>query len=204
MRNGSGMPVHAPGTCRLLLALALIVCLGSAASQRLSAEEKPPVDEALRAALRDAVGHASSFADRFDAEVWLLDMSARIEPYVADPEERLHILRAAHREAKRTGLPVDLVLAVIHTESRFQRFAISSAGAQGLMQVMSFWKEEIGRPQDNLMDVDTNLRYGTTILAYYLKRSERDLTEALARYNGSYGSHRYPRKVYQALARYED
>ncbi|HEY5717787.1 MAG TPA: lytic transglycosylase domain-containing protein [Motiliproteus sp.] len=164
----------------------------------------PEVDDELRQLLKNAAGDADSFVDRFDAEVWLLDMNNRIQRYVEEDEERLHILRAAHREASRAGIPVDLVLAVIHTESRFQRFAISSVGAQGLMQVMSFWKQEIGREEDNLTDIDTNLRYGCTILAYYLKKSGNNLTEALARYNGSYGSYRYPRKVYQALAKYEE
>ncbi|WP_210397845.1 lytic transglycosylase domain-containing protein [Motiliproteus sediminis] len=162
------------------------------------------VDQELRQLLKDAANSAESFDDRFDAEVWLLDMNTRIRRYVEDDQERLHILRSAHREASRAGLPVDLVLAVIHTESRFQRFAISSVGAQGLMQVMSFWKNEIGRSDDNLTDIDTNLRYGCTILAYYLKKANNDLTEALARYNGSYGSYRYPRKVYAALDRYEE
>jgi len=163
-----------------------------------------PLDDELRQLLKTAASDADSFADRFDAEVWLLDMNSRIQRYVDDDQERLHILRSAHREASRAGVPVDLVLAVIHTESRFQRFAISSVGAQGLMQVMSFWKEEIGRRDDNLTDIDTNLRYGCTILAYYLRKSKQNLTEALARYNGSVGSYRYPKKVYQALARYEE
>ncbi len=170
----------------------------------LSVAAAPEIDDELRTLLKAAAGDASSFEDRFDAEVWLVDMNSRVSRYVEDDEERLHILRAAHREADRAGLPVDLVLAVIHTESRFQRFAISSVGAQGLMQVMSFWKNEIGRSDDNLTDIDTNLRYGCTILAYYLKKSDNDLTEALARYNGSYGSYRYPRKVYAALTRYEE
>ena len=158
----------------LLLSLLLWLPLGALAA--------PEADPDLRQLLKEAAGDADSFADRFDAEVWLVDMNSRIEPYVEDDQERLQILRAAHREANRAGVPVDLVLAVIHTESRFQRFAISSVGAQGLMQVMGFWKEEIGRGDDNLTDIATNLRYGCTILAYYLKKSNQDLTEALARY----------------------
>ncbi|WP_242521594.1 lytic transglycosylase domain-containing protein [Motiliproteus sp. SC1-56] len=162
------------------------------------------VDSNLRHWLKAAVDKADSFEDRFDAEVWLVDMSNRIRRYVPDDAERLHILRAAHREAQRAGLPPDLVLAVIHTESLFQRFAISVVGAQGLMQVMPFWKAEIGRPQDNLTDIDTNLRYGCTILAYYLEVAKGDITEALARYNGSYGRMKYPKKVFLAQNRYSD
>lgn len=161
-------------------------------------------DPELIALLKGAANEASSFDDHFDAQVWLTDMSIRTSRYVKDDEERLHILRAAHREAKRASLPIDLVLGVIHTESLFQRFAISVAGAQGLMQIMPFWKEEIGRPQDNLMDIDTNLRYGCTILSYYLKISRNDITEALARYNGSYGKMKYPNKVFTAQVRYQE
>ena len=162
------------------------------------------VDPELRQSLLDAVNQADSFEDRFDAEVWLVDMSNRIDRFVKDDQERLHILRSAHREASKAGLPPDLVLSVIHTESLFQRFAISVAGAQGLMQVMSFWKNELGRPDDNLTDIDTNLRYGCTILAHYLKRANGNISEALARYNGSYGKMKYPNKVYANQTRYQD
>lgn len=167
-------------------------------------EANTSTNDELRRWLKAAVDQAASFEDRFDAEVWLMDMSNRTQRYLSDDQERLYILRAAHREARRAGLPPGLVLAVIHTESRFQRFAISVAGAQGLMQVMPFWKKEIGRPQDNLTDIDTNLRYGCTILAHYLKRANGNISEALARYNGSYGKMKYPNKVYANQSRYQD
>lgn len=169
-----------------------------------SASTQPAIDNELKTLLRTAINQASSFSDRFDAEVWLVDMSSRTSRYIKDEEERLHILRAAHREASRVELPIDLVLAVIHTESLFQRFAISSVGAQGLMQVMPFWKDEIGRPSDNLTNIDTNLRYGCTILSYYLDKSHGNISEALARYNGSYGRMTYPEKVYKNQRRYND
>ncbi len=162
------------------------------------------VDQELRLKLIEAVNQADSFEDRFDAEVWLMDMSNRTRRYVKDDQERLHILRSVHREATKANLPPDLVLSVIHTESLFQRFAISVVGAQGVMQVMSFWKNEIGRPDDNLTEIDTNLRYGCTILAHYLKRSKGNISEALARYNGSYGKMKYPNKVYANQNRYRD
>ncbi len=188
-------PVTAITITALLLGM-MVSTLLHAASQ--------PVDQELRQALIRAVSQASSFEDRFDAEVWLVDMSDRTRRYVRDDEERLYILQAAHREARRALLPPDLVLGVIHTESLFQRFAISVAGAQGLMQVMPFWKKEIGRPEDNLTDIDTNLRYGCTILSYYLKKSKGNISEALARYNGSYGKMKYPEKVFRAQLRYQE
>jgi soluble lytic murein transglycosylase-like protein len=98
-------------------------------------------------------------------------------------------------------LDADLVLAVMQVESAFDRYAISRVGAQGLMQVMPFWRLEIGRPQDILTDMDTNIRYGTTILAHYLVVSNGDLVDALGRYNGSRGKLKYPEKVVSAWRR---
>lgn len=165
-----------------------------------AAEPPVEIDPALRAALKQAVGKADSFANRFAAEVWLLDMSTRLKPFIPDAEKRLRLLRAVHREALRANLRPELVLAVIQVESAFRQYAISWAGARGLMQVMPFWKKEIGRPEDNLFRIKTNLRYGCTILRYYLDIADGDTTEALARYNGSYGQYWYPERVYTALA----
>ncbi|WP_193073866.1 lytic transglycosylase domain-containing protein [Pseudomonas sp. FME51] len=163
---------------------------------------QPPVDPDLRALLMHTVSQADSFADAFDAEVWLLDMSTRLRRYIPDEAERLGFLQLVHREARQAGLKPDLVLALIHVESLFDRYALSRVGAQGVMQVMPFWKNELGRPEDNLIDLATNLRYGCTILKYYLDREKGDLRRALARYNGSLGSHRYPDKVQEYWYRY--
>ncbi|GAA3951377.1 lytic transglycosylase domain-containing protein [Allohahella marinimesophila] len=159
-------------------------------------------DPELASALRQTVNDAASFPDRFAAEVWLVDMSSRLSRYVKDHEERLQFLKLVHLEATKANLSPELVLAVIHVESLFDRFAISSVGAQGAMQVMPFWKKEIGRPDDNLMDMATNLRYGCTILRHYIERSKGNLTEALARYNGSYGRIKYPVKVFDRWEKY--
>ena len=153
----------------------------------------------LRLLLQQAVKDSDSFSDRFDAEVWLIDMSNRLKKKVKNPEKRLNLLRQIHREANRADLHPELVLAVIDVESNFDRFAISSAGAQGLMQVMPFWLKEIGKPRDSLFNVRTNLRMGCTILKYYLKKERGDLTRALARYNGSLGRYKYPNKVFKLL-----
>lgn len=155
----------------------------------------PPVDPALRALLKQAATETDSFADRFDAEVWLMDMSQRLAKKVPDPAYRVDLLRRVHHEATRAGLKPELVLAVIEVESNFNRFAISGAGARGLMQVMPFWLKEIGRPGDSLMNVQTNLRYGCTILKYYLDKERGNLRAALARYNGSQGQGWYPARV---------
>ncbi|MDX1512712.1 MAG: lytic transglycosylase domain-containing protein [Gammaproteobacteria bacterium] len=159
--------------------------------------ERP--DAELRALLIKAISEADSFEDRFDAEVWLTDMSTRLAAVVADPAERVEILRRVHQEATRARLEPELVLAVIQVESNFDRFAISSAGAQGLMQIMPFWLDEIGRPGDNLFHIRTNLRLGCTILRHYLDKENGHLSRALARYNGSTGQTWYPIRVFKAL-----
>ncbi|MBA6413197.1 lytic transglycosylase domain-containing protein [Parahaliea sp. F7430] len=152
----------------------------------------------MRAFLDRTINSADSFQDRYDAEVWLVDMSARLSPFVKDPAQRLEILRQVHAAASRADLAPELVLAVIEVESHFDRFAVSSAGAQGMMQVMPFWKNEIGRPDDNLTLNLTNLEYGCRILQFYLEREKGHLHRALAAYNGSSGSRRYSNKVQAA------
>ncbi len=161
----------------------------------VSASQQALPDAELRNLLKNTINQADSFVDRFDAEVWLVDMSARLKRFVKDDKKRLDLLRLVHKEASRAGIAPELVLSVIQTESHFDRFAISRVGAQGLMQVMPFWKNEIGRPQDNLTKNSTNLRYGCTILKHYIKREKGNLTRALARYNGSLGKTKYPSKV---------
>lgn len=166
------------------------------------AEPTIEVDDGLRRKLIENIKAADSFEDRFDAEAWLMLMSGRLERYVKDPDRRLRLLRKIHSAARQTDLQPELVLAVIEVESHFNHYAVSPVGAQGIMQVMPFWKNEIGRPEDNLIDLDTNLRYGCTILKHYLERSDGRLAEALARYNGSYGSYRYSAKVMDAWERW--
>jgi soluble lytic murein transglycosylase-like protein len=149
------------------------------------AESPQPVDAALRASLIKAVNETDSFPNRYDAEVWLLDMSRRLERRVPDANFRLELLRHAHYEATRAGLSPELVLAVIDIESAFDPYAISPVGARGLMQVMPFWLREIGRPGDSLFRMQTNLRYGCTILKHYLDKEKGNLNLALRRYNGT-------------------
>jgi soluble lytic murein transglycosylase-like protein len=179
-----------------LMRTALLCFLSFAPAVALAAESPDP---ALRELLLVAASDAKSFGDEFDAEVWLTDMSTRLGRTVKDPEERLEILRHVHFEATRADLAPELVLAVIEVESNFDHYAISVAGARGLMQIMPFWLAEIGRPEDNLMHIGTNLRYGCTILKHYLEIEKGDLSRALGRYNGSLGQRTYPNKVLDKL-----
>ena len=177
-----------------LLSLLLICCLPAWAKTQPATN----VDPELRQKLKKTIEQADSFEDRFDAEVWLVQKSAVLAKYVKDHDRRLNILKEVHRAAKRAHVPPEFVLAVIQIESAFDRFAVSRVGAQGMMQVMPFWKKEIGREKDNLIDLNTNLKYGCTILKHYLDRAKGDWIEALARYNGSYGKYWYPEKVMSA------
>jgi len=173
------------------LALLCLICSASLAA---------PVDPELRDRLREAIEDTASFDDKFTATVWLTDMALRLEQRVPDSDERLRILRYVHEEAQRANLHPELVLAVIDIESAFDRFAISVAGARGLMQVMPFWLKELDQPDANLFDIQTNLRIGCTILRYYLDMENGELTPALARYNGSVGKTWYPERVLGRLS----
>jgi soluble lytic murein transglycosylase-like protein len=180
--------------CRIFTLMVLF----SAANLAFAATTERP-DAELRQILANAILSSDSFKDRFDAEVWLVDMSSRLQYKIEDDHLRLELLKNIHYEATRAELPPELVLAVINVESNFDRWAISSAGARGLMQIMPFWLKEIGDPEDNLFDMRTNLRFGCTILAHYLKKERGDLRKALARYNGSIGKAWYSERVYQSL-----
>ncbi len=187
-------------TCGFISNLTFAVVFFALSLTTAGAESRPAtVDPELRQRLVKAINASSSFDDRFHAEVWLLDMSNRLKIRVKDPQTRLTLLRSIHREATRADLPPELVIAVIDIESRFDQYAISRSGAQGLMQVMPFWLDEIGHRNDNLMDIDTNLRMGCTILKYYLDMEKGNLRRALARYNGSLGRWVYPDKVMRVL-----
>jgi soluble lytic murein transglycosylase-like protein len=166
-------------------------------SCRAGPTEKP--DPELRQRLIEAVNQADSFEHHFDAEVWLLDMSGRLKKFMPDDQQRLALLRMVHSESKRAKIAPELILSVIEVESRFDHFAISSTGAEGLMQIMPFWLKEVGKPDDNLLDVQTNLRFGCTILKYYLEKEKGGMVGALERYNGSYGKPNYPYLVINAL-----
>jgi len=181
-------------TVAILTGLALF-CLSPVQLWAKSSQADPELLNILSQAVTDA----QSFEDRFDAEVWLMDMSSRLAKKVPDHHKRIELLKLIHNEARRAELEPELVLAVIEVESSFDRWAISSAGARGLMQIMPFWLDELGRPDDNLFEVATNLRYGCTILRHYLDREKGHLSRALARYNGSLGSFRYPNKIFKAL-----
>ncbi len=186
---------------RRLLGLA-VALLSSGALGRVAAQASRPADARsgpdpeLRKILIAAVAEADSFSDRFDAEVWLTDMSHRLAKQVPDPTERLKILKAVHKHATHVNVPAELVLAVIDVESNFDRFAISATSALGLMQVMPFWMKELGYKDKNaLFGIETNVLLGCQILRFYLEMERGNLVQGLARYNGSVGRRWYSDRV---------
>jgi soluble lytic murein transglycosylase-like protein len=184
----------------MLLSLLCVALCSAANAEGRPRDAREGPDPDLRVILLDAIKSADSFQDRFDAEVWLTDMSHRLESQVSDPTERLEILRNVHRNATRAHLPPELVLAVIDVESNFDRFAISASSALGLMQVMPFWVPQLGyKDKNELFKTDTNTLLGCLILKYYLDMERGDYIKGLARYNGSVGRRWYSDRVMERL-----
>ena len=150
-------------------------------------------DPALRDLLQKVNEKTDCFTDKYEAIVWYKAMEPRLQRFVNSHEKRIEILDHVYCEAKRdksVKLPPDLVLALIEVESRFDPWAVSHAGAVGLMQVMPFWPKELG-VQNQLVRVAPNIRMGCEILRFYLRKERGDWARALARYNGSLGRNTY-------------
>ena len=160
-------------------------------------------DPELRDLLQKIAGSTDCYVDKYESEVWYKTMEPRLQQFVASHDDRVNILDHVYCEAKRDPglqLPPDLVLAMIEVESRFDPWAVSPAGAVGLMQVMPFWPRELG-VQNQLVRVAPNIRMGCEILRFYLRAEHRNWTRALARYNGSVGRTGYPALVMQRWQR---
>ncbi|MGH8127575.1 MAG: transglycosylase SLT domain-containing protein [Gammaproteobacteria bacterium] len=163
----------------------LVVGIGLLLGGPAMAGPAPSASTALRASVRSALAApGDNFNNRYVKSVWLQTMSVRLKPYIDNADKRKQLLLLVHAEAVRAKVPPSLVLAMMNVESAFKPWAVSSVGAQGLMQIMPFWLKVAGKPGDNLFNPQTNVRIGCTVLAYYLKRSHGDLTEALQRYYG--------------------
>ena len=178
-----------------------ILAAGLLAALPAHAQKFSKPDPALVALVQEAEADKSDFTDKYDEQVWLTDMSLRLAPIVPNPDERLRLLKLIHAEASRAQVPPQLVLALIQVESKFDPYAVSNAGAVGLMQIMPFWLKLIGRADDSLVHTQTNLRMGCTILKYYLEKSHGDIREALQRYNGATVGIDYSDSVLKALSR---
>lgn len=189
---------HSPLSRRqLLLSGSALLLLPQFAQS--GAQQEETLSDDVASVMRQSVENASPprlvFQRAIDGQRWLNDMSARLARFIDDELYRRRLLIMIQYEAARADLNPQVILGLIEVESRFRQYAISNAGAKGLMQVMPFWQRYIGNENHNLFDVRTNLRYGCTILRHYNNIENGNLQRALARYNGSLGSYKYPNAV---------
>jgi soluble lytic murein transglycosylase-like protein len=183
---------------RWVLAAALLVPLAGTAGNQIYEPLADSVRQRLSRMVSDKAPPSLHFRSAQDAQRWLDDMEKRLARRIPDRQQRLELLRAVHYEAVRARLDPQLVLGLIEIESGFRKYAVSSAGARGYMQVMPFWIKVIGQPNHNLFHLRTNLAYGCAILRHYLDVEKGDYWRALGRYNGSLGKPGYPEQVLSA------
>ena len=181
-----------------LLAGLLLAHGGPATASQMYEPMAASVRASLHAAVADAAPPRLMIADQAERVHWLAEMSSRLAKRIPDAAYREELLTSVHYEATRAGLDPQLVLGLIQVESGFRKYAVSSAGARGYMQVMPFWIDVIGENGDNLFHLRKNLRYGCTILRHYLDIEKGNLFRALGRYNGSLGRATYPNLVRSA------
>lgn len=106
----------------------------------------------------------------------------RVSSLVLEP-----VLLAAQEAGRHAGIDPLLIVAVMAVESRFNPFAESQSGAQGLMQVIPrFHMDKIGKAkgEDALFDPELNVRVGTLVLREGLRRYG-SLQAALQYYGGA-------------------
>ncbi|MBK6470927.1 MAG: lytic transglycosylase domain-containing protein [Betaproteobacteria bacterium] len=178
---------------------------------RAGAQVEEPLADSVRTALAASVAEAAPPKPRFDTVDarlaylrWLGAASERLKKRKAEHHTRVEFLEALWYESRRAGLETELVLGLVQVESGFRKYAISSAGARGYMQVMPFWARLIGDGDPRrLFHLQTNLRFGCTILRHYLERERGDMFMALGRYNGSRGRAEYPNLVFGARRQWQ-
>ena len=184
---------------RRLIALALTACVSLAHAGNQKYEPlAASVQSQMQSTISDQATPFLAFDTLEEARAWLDAMSKKLERRFPDRHAREEFLVTVHYEAKRAGLDPQMVLGLIQVESAFRKYAVSSAGARGFMQVMPFWVKQIGQPGHNLFHLRTNLRYGCVILKHYLDIERGDYFRALGRYNGSLGKAEYPNTVVRA------
>ena len=188
---------ESPSRRRFLMAGGALLL--SPAAALAGAQREETLADDVASVMRSSVGSINPprlvFDNPKEGERWLSAMSARLARFVPDEEERRRLLVNIQYESSRAGLDTQFVVGLIEVESAFRQYAISGVGARGLMQVMPFWKNYIGKPAHNLFDIRTNLRYGCTILRHYQNLEKGNIVRALARFNGSLGSNKYPNAV---------
>ena len=148
--------------------------------------------------IADSPPKISSFTSKEEEAYWISSMQKHLSRFSRNVDDSEMLLRTVHYEATRAGLDPTLVLGLMQVESGFKKYALSSVGAKGYMQVMPFWVDIIGKKDHNLFHIRTSLRYGCTILRHYLDIEKGNMFRALGRYNGSLGKAPYPNAVFAA------
>lgn len=183
----------------ILLVLMLVLVLCCTMNSFAGPQREEPLSNSVKAMMQRSISdHASPkliFTTPQEGQAWLDEMSRRLQKRMPSQANREDFLRTVHYEATRAGLDPQMVLGLIQVESGFKKYAVSSVGARGFMQVMPFWVRSIGAKDHNLFHLRINLRYGCTILRHYLDIERGDLYRALGRYNGSLGRPQYPNLV---------
>jgi hypothetical protein len=182
--------------------LLVLVSLPARAGNQVEEALASNVQNSLHRSVSDYPAPRLVFPTDVEGWAWLADMSSRLASKMPDWPTRRDFLITVQYEATRAGLDPQLVLGLIQHESNFRKYAVSNAGARGFMQVMPFWVRQIGNGGHDLFTLRTNLRYGCTILRYYLEIEQGDLYRALGRYNGSLGRGEYPNAVLASMNRY--
>ncbi len=188
----------------LLLLVGALVSTVSYAGSQVEEPLSNSVKAMMQRSISDRAAPKLTFATEEEGQAWLNEMSQRLKKRMPDAAYREDFLRTVHYEASRAGLDPQMVLGLIQVESGFKKYAVSSVGARGFMQVMPFWVRSIGANDHNLFLLRTNLRYGCTILRHYLDIERGDLYRALGRYNGSLGKPQYPNLVLGAWRKHWD
>jgi len=192
-------------------ALALAACLACAPLAQAGNQKEEALADSVRLALSQAILDERPPQARFSSTIelqryqqWLAQMSQRLQRKLPDTQLRTEFLETVWYESRRAGLEPALVLGLIQVESAYRKYAVSLAGARGYMQVMPFWTGVIGdNDRSKLFHMQTNLRYGCSILRMYLDMEKGDLYLALGRYNGSRGRPEYPNAVRAAWQQWE-
>jgi soluble lytic murein transglycosylase-like protein len=187
-----------------LTSLLFLCSLAAHAGNQLEEPLSNSVKAQMQKSISDSAAPRLVFATEAEGLHWLGEMSKRLQKRMPNQEMREDFLRTVHYEASRAGLDPQMVLGLIQVESGFKKYAISSAGARGFMQVMPFWVRTIGAHDHNLFHMRLNLRYGCTILRHYIDIERGDLFRALGRYNGSLGRAQYPNLVLGAWRKHWD
>lgn len=193
--------------CRLRLSVIIvlfIICSTNVLAGNQKEEDlKEETKNLMSKSISDIAPKLNSFKDIKEEYHWMVIISGELSKAIPEKIDREDFIKSVHYEATRAGLDPLLVLGLIKVESAFQKYAISSVGARGYMQVMPFWINVIGQKEHNLFHMRTNLRYGCTILKHYLDRENGNMFLALGRYNGSRGKDTYPNAVLKGMTEFK-